>query len=232
MDTDAPGRGPQEHPRGRHDRRRPRRRDLPRARQRHPRRDPSLPGRSRRRREPDREGHGAARRRPRRCTSPSLERAGLLHTELRPASRGLQKVCARTYDELVFDLPRGPPIARDAVDVEMPIGGFSDFVVEPTCGLVSATGLIGFMDDPSAFYEPDRLTAQLLWFRVGVRRIPVPESRPTGCPSRVAAVDRRDLQRSPAPRPRLAERHRASGSTASSSASGPARPTSAASAVG
>ena len=36
-----------------------------------------------------------------------LERAGLLHTELRPASRGLQKVCARTYDELVFDLPRG-----------------------------------------------------------------------------------------------------------------------------
>ena len=37
-----------------------------------------------------------------------LERAGLIHTELRPASRGLQKVCARTYDELVFDLPRGP----------------------------------------------------------------------------------------------------------------------------
>ncbi len=36
-----------------------------------------------------------------------LERAGLIHTELRPASRGLQKVCARTYDELVFDLPRG-----------------------------------------------------------------------------------------------------------------------------
>ena len=34
-----------------------------------------------------------------------LERAGLLHTELQPASRGLQKVCARTYDELVFDLP-------------------------------------------------------------------------------------------------------------------------------
>ena len=34
-----------------------------------------------------------------------LERAGMLHTELLPASRGLQKVCARTYDELVFDLP-------------------------------------------------------------------------------------------------------------------------------
>ena len=96
-----------------------------------------------------------------------LERAGLLHTELRPASRGLQKVCARTYDELVFDLPRGAQENHDAVDVQMPIGGYSDFVVEPTCGLVSATGLIGFLDDPSAFYEPDRLTAQLLWFRAG-----------------------------------------------------------------
>ena len=57
-----------------------------------------------------------------------LERAGLLHTELRPASRGLQKVCARTYDELVFDLPRGVHHTHDAVDIQMPIGGFSDFV--------------------------------------------------------------------------------------------------------
>ena len=109
-----------------------------------------------------------------------LERAGLLHTELRPASRGLQKVCARTYDELVFDLPRGTLRAGDAVDIEMPIGGFSDFVVEPTCGLVSATGLIGFMDDPSAFYEPDRLRAQLLWFRAGYVEYRFPNRVPPG----------------------------------------------------
>ena len=109
-----------------------------------------------------------------------LERAGLLHTELRPASRGLQKVCARTYDELVFDLPRGVHDTHDAVDIQMPIGGFSDFVVEPTCGLVSATGLIGFMDDPSAFYEPDRLTAQLLWFRAGYVEYRFPNRVPPG----------------------------------------------------
>ena len=109
-----------------------------------------------------------------------LERAGLLHTELRPASRGLQKVCARTYDELVFDLPRGLQSTHDAVDVQMPVGGYSDFVVEPTCGLVSATGLIGFMDDPSAFYEPDRLTAQLLWFRAGYVEYRFPNRVPPG----------------------------------------------------
>lgn len=109
-----------------------------------------------------------------------LERAGLIHTELRPASRGLQKVCARTYDELVFDLPRGLHHTSDAVDIEMPIGGYSDFSVEPTCGLVSATGLIGFMDDPSAFYEPDRLNAQLLWFRAGFVEYRFPNRVPPG----------------------------------------------------
>jgi predicted transcriptional regulator len=109
-----------------------------------------------------------------------LERAGLIRTELRPASRGLQKVCARTYDELVFDLPRGSHHTRDAVDVEMPIGGFSDFSVRPTCGLVTATGLIGFLDDPSAFYEPDRLNAQLLWFRSGYVEYRFPNRTPPG----------------------------------------------------
>ena len=109
-----------------------------------------------------------------------LEKAGLLHTELRPASRGLQKVCARTYDELVFDLPRGPHHTRDAVDVDMPIGAFSDFDIQPTCGIVTDTGLIGFLDDPTAFYEPDRLNAQLLWFGAGYVEYRFPNRTPPG----------------------------------------------------
>lgn len=96
-----------------------------------------------------------------------LEAAGLIHSEMRPATRGLQKVCARTYDELVIDLPRGMPPATNVVEHEMPIGGFSEVSVAPTCGLAGATSLIGFLDDPSSFYEPDRLSAQLLWFGRG-----------------------------------------------------------------
>ena len=97
----------------------------------------------------------------------TLERAGLLHTELRPASRGLQKVCSRTYDELTIDLPRGAPKPRNVVEQSMPIGGYSESSVEPTCGLASATQLIGFLDDPDSFYEPGRLAAQLIWFGAG-----------------------------------------------------------------
>ena len=96
-----------------------------------------------------------------------LETAGLLHSEMRPASRGLQKVCARTYDELVIDLPRGRPQATNVIEHEMPIGGFSEVSVAPTCGMANASSLIGFLDDPASFYEPDRLSAQLLWFGSG-----------------------------------------------------------------
>lgn len=109
-----------------------------------------------------------------------LERVGLLHTALEPASRGLQKVCARSYDELVIDLPRGVHHTRDAVEVSMPIGGYSDFSVEPTCGLASTTKLIGYLDDPNSFYEPDRLEAQLVWFRSGYLEYRFPNRVPPG----------------------------------------------------
>lgn len=96
-----------------------------------------------------------------------LERAGLIHTEMRPASRGLQKVCARTYDELLIELPREEPHPRQEIMLEMPIGAYSDFSAEPTCGLAAADGLIGLLDDPGSFYEPDRIKAQLIWFHIG-----------------------------------------------------------------
>jgi predicted transcriptional regulator len=111
-----------------------------------------------------------------------LEKSGLLHSEMRPASRGLQKVCARTYDELVIDLPRGERHTRGAVEQSMPIGGYSEFKVEPTCGLAATQGLIGYLDDPASFYEPTHLNAQLLWFRAGYVEYRFPNRTPSGAP--------------------------------------------------
>lgn len=108
-----------------------------------------------------------------------LERAGVVHTELKPASRGLQKVCARTYDEIVVALPRGGE-PRRALEWSMPIGGYSEVRTEPTCGLAGVEGLIGYLDDPNSFYEPDRLSAQLLWFHVGYVEYRFPNRVPPG----------------------------------------------------
>lgn len=109
-----------------------------------------------------------------------LERAGLLHTEMRPASRGLQKICARTYDELVIDLPRAVHRSHQMIEQVMPIGAYSDFDVEPTCGLVSSEAVIGLLDDPNSFYEPQRVSAQLLWFRAGFVEYRFPNRVPYG----------------------------------------------------
>lgn len=109
-----------------------------------------------------------------------LERAGLLHTEMRPATRGLQKVCSRTYDELVVDLPRGDHHTRATVETTMPIGAYSDFAVEPTCGLASSHGIIGYLDDVNSFYEPGHIEAQLLWFRSGFVEYRFPDRVPRG----------------------------------------------------
>ena len=96
-----------------------------------------------------------------------LEKAGLIETDLRPATRGLQKVCARVYDRIVIQLPAVGEREDTAVEVSMPIGAFVDVNITPTCGLLGDLGIIGHLDDPTAFYEPERIHAQLIWFRRG-----------------------------------------------------------------
>ena len=96
-----------------------------------------------------------------------LEDAGFVRTELRPASHGLQKVCFRTYDSLVLQLPYLPSVPSNSVEVGMPVGAYTRFEVTPTCGLASPTSVIGFLDDPVSFYEPRRVEAGLVWFRSG-----------------------------------------------------------------
>jgi predicted transcriptional regulator len=96
-----------------------------------------------------------------------LEKAGLIRTELKPASRGLQKICVRLFDQVVITLPAGELPHENTIDIVMPIGAYVDCSVTPTCGLASEDGIIGNLDDPATFYDPDRLKAQLLWFKTG-----------------------------------------------------------------
>lgn len=109
-----------------------------------------------------------------------LEDAELLHTELRAASHGLQKICTRTYDNVIVELPNQPPPASNAVEVAMPIGAYTHSDVTATCGLASEEGLIGYLDDPVSFYEPDRMRAGLIWFRSGYVEYSFPNRLPTG----------------------------------------------------
>ncbi|MFU0828239.1 MAG: HTH arsR-type domain-containing protein [Lachnoclostridium sp.] len=94
-----------------------------------------------------------------------LEEAGLIKTSLKPATRGSMKVCRKYLEGFGVDL-----ISKEEEESEiinMPIGNFVDYYVEPTCGIVSEKGYIDEEDEPRCFYNPDRIQAKLLWFGKG-----------------------------------------------------------------
>jgi len=113
-----------------------------------------------------------------------LEDAHFLHTELQAASHGLQKICTRSYDNVLIELPTLTEVPSNSVEVAMPIGAYTSFDVAPTCGLASETALIGYIDDPVSFYEPDRIKAGLIWFRSGYLEYSFPNRLPKGATPR------------------------------------------------
>jgi predicted transcriptional regulator len=97
-----------------------------------------------------------------------LEKAGLIHTSLQPANRGLQKMCSRVFDQINILLPPSPDTEEIHIEeVSMPLGAYVNFKVTPTCGLSSEQSIIGYLDHPGSFYEPEHIFAQHLWFRSG-----------------------------------------------------------------
>lgn len=110
----------------------------------------------------------------------TLEEAGLIRTELEPASRGLQKVCIRMYDKVEVELPTYDRPHEQALEIEMPIGAFVDCRATATCGLLSENGIIGLLDNPASFYEPNHINAQLIWFKQGYLEYRFPNRLPPG----------------------------------------------------
>lgn len=97
----------------------------------------------------------------------ALEQAGLIRAEHKPAKRGSQKLCTRAFDTLLFQLPHRTPEPEHLLEIAMPLGAYVECRVAPTCGLASDAGIIGLIDDPASFFEPERVSAQLLWFHHG-----------------------------------------------------------------
>lgn len=94
-----------------------------------------------------------------------LEEAGLIQTTLLPGIRGSMKVCKKQLD--LFNVDLTTKLGEKAEIIDMPIGNFVDYRVEPTCGIVSMKSHIDEEDEPRCFYNPDRTKAKLLWFGKG-----------------------------------------------------------------
>ncbi|BCG58071.1 ArsR/SmtB family transcription factor [Paenibacillus sp. URB8-2] len=96
-----------------------------------------------------------------------LAEADLVTTQMAPGKSGLQKICslAASSAEIIFPTTGGS--VRKSYRTEIPIGQYSDFHIEPTCGLATTGKIIGSFDDPRYFWDQDRANAAILWFGKG-----------------------------------------------------------------
>ncbi|MCK9171087.1 MAG: ArsR family transcriptional regulator [Treponema sp.] len=96
-----------------------------------------------------------------------LEEAGLLNIEALKAKKGSQKICSPAYNNYLIKFPELKQNKKSNISVEMPIGLFTDFHVNAPCGLCSTAHIIGFLDMSDTFFNPERMSAQILWFTSG-----------------------------------------------------------------
>ena len=96
-----------------------------------------------------------------------LEGAGLIRTETHKGRKGHQKLCFSAFDEVLVMLRDDVSVDANAIEVAMPIGLYTSCEVSAPCGLCSPQGIIGLLDVPGTFLDPDRMNAGLIWFTRG-----------------------------------------------------------------
>lgn len=97
-----------------------------------------------------------------------LEEANLIRTETQKARKGNQKICHSSFDEILVMFKEDiNPLRANAIEVSMPLGLYTSCEVSAPCGLCSSEGIIGLLDVPDTFLDPDRMKAGLIWFTRG-----------------------------------------------------------------
>lgn len=98
-----------------------------------------------------------------------LDEVGLITTQFQSGNRGTKKTCSKNFDDIHIALSRSMKPDKDygLYKVEMPLGYFSDCVVYPTCGIAGEESMITLEDEPGDFFVPERIKAEIIWFRKG-----------------------------------------------------------------
>ncbi|HCW54068.1 MAG TPA: transcriptional regulator [Clostridium sp.] len=101
-----------------------------------------------------------------------LEECGLITTTNITGRHGVQKICSIHENKILIDLePQSP---ENSYDVNLSIGHYSSYDITPTCGLASKDKIIGEVDNPNYFADPERISADILWFTKGFIEYRVP----------------------------------------------------------
>lgn len=103
-----------------------------------------------------------------------LEEANIIKAE----KVGQKKISSLKVDHININFPEKIFNAFDSKESYIPIGHYTNYSVEPTCGLVTANDFIGIVDEPKYFMDPRRMDARILWFSRGFVEYQTPNFMP------------------------------------------------------
>lgn len=103
-----------------------------------------------------------------------LEKAGIIKTQRVKSNGGVQRLCTLSVDLIEICFPKQKIQERKYYQIIIPVGHYTDFNVQPTCGLATAEKIIGYFDDPRFFLHPERMDARVLWFGKGFVEYKIP----------------------------------------------------------
>lgn len=101
-----------------------------------------------------------------------LEDCGLIKINILTAKHGIQKICCLHEDKFVIDI--GVTEVENSYEAEIGVGHYSSYEVSPTCGIATKDSLIGEVDNPSYFADPQRIVSDILWFTKGYIEYRIP----------------------------------------------------------
>ena len=109
----------------------------------------------------------------------TLVKAGLLNVSTGDKKITNQKIVSlgNYFYTLHLGNTTKPVIASPSTKVrtiEVPIGSYSSFSVEPTCGIHTPEGTLLVADTPATFSSPERFKAGLIWVKRGFLQYSVP----------------------------------------------------------
>jgi predicted transcriptional regulator len=101
-----------------------------------------------------------------------LEECGLIAITNLTAKHGMQKICNLHEDKIVIDI--GKNEVSNSYELEIGIGHYSSYEIYPTCGIATKDKLIGEVDNPRYFADPERIGSDILWFTRGFIEYRIP----------------------------------------------------------
>lgn len=97
-----------------------------------------------------------------------MEKAGIITAENIPGKRGLQKKCTLNVDKVLLNFIATHDVSTPRYNMmSIPVGHFQNYDIHPTCGLASIDQVIGIIDDPRYFSNPNKINANIIWFKSG-----------------------------------------------------------------